>query len=243
MQPPQDLLTATQCEYAALAELHGYCWLPARPWRHVLGIGSATGAELCPVVPQAQEFTILEPASGFASTDIGGKPVRYMQPDASGLMPVAAASFDLVVCLSCLHHVLNVGTVLRDIGRVLEPGGYILFREPTHAMGDWRRPRQGLTKRERWIPLPVFRQLIRDAALTVVRETRCMFSLTSRLHVLSRRRIWTLRMLVAADALMCRLTVWPAAHHATHWVQKIRSAAMPYVLRFDAHASRPSIGG
>ena len=230
-------------EYAALAAVHGYCWLPARPWRHVLGIGSATGAELRPVIPQAQELTILEPASGFASTEIDGKPVGYVQPDASGLMPFAAASFDLVVCLSCLHHVPNVGTVLREIARVLEPGGYVLLREPTHSMGDWRRPRHGLTKRERGIPLHVFRALIGDAGLTVVQETRCMFSLTSRLQRFSRRRIWTSRMLVAADALMCRLPVWSAAYHATHWVQKLRPTAVAYVLRRDAHVSHPSKGG
>ena len=235
--------TATQYEYAALAELHGYRWLPARPWRHVLGIGSATGAELRPVIPQAQELTILEPASGFASTEIDGKPVRYIAPDPSGLVPFAAASFDLVVCLSCLHHVPNVGTVLQEIGRVLEPGGYVLLREPTHSMGDWRRPRKGLTKRERGIPLHVFRALIRDAGLTVVHETRCMFSLTSRLQRLSTRPIWTLRMLVAADALMCRLPVWPATYHATHWTQKIRPTAVAYVLRRDVQGQQPAIGG
>ena len=241
--PAVPAQAATQYEYAALAELHGFRWLPTRPWRHVLGIGSATGAELRPVIPQAQELTILEPASGFASTQIDGKPVRYVQPDASGLMPFAAATFDLVVCLSCLHHVPNVGTVLREIGRVLEPGGYVLLREPTHSMGDWRHPRQGLTKRERGIPLPVFRQLIRDAGLTVVQETRCMFSLTSRLQRLSTRRIWSLRMLVAADALMCRLPVWPAAYHATHWLQKIRPTAVAYVLRRDAQGQQPAIAG
>lgn len=241
--PVVPAATVTQYEYAALAELHGYRWLPTRPWRHVLGIGSATGMELRPVIPQAQELTILEPASGFASTEIDGKPVRYLQPDASGLMPFPAATFDLVVCLSCLHHVPNVGTVLQEIGRVLEPGGYVLLREPTHSMGDWRRPRRGLTKRERGIPLNVFRQLIRDAGLTVVHETRCMFSLTSRLQRISMRPIWTSRMLVAADALMCRLPGWSAVYHATSWAQKIRPTAVAYVLRRDARAQQPAVEG
>jgi len=37
--------------------------------------------------------------------------------------------------------------------------------------------------------------------------------------------------------------VWPAAHHATHWVQKIRPTAAAYVLRRDAQASQPAMGG
>jgi len=41
------------------------------------GVGSATGAELRPVIPQAQEITILEPASGFASSEIGHESVPY----------------------------------------------------------------------------------------------------------------------------------------------------------------------
>ncbi len=220
--------------YEALAQQHGYRWLPPRQHTHALGVGSANGAELRPVLARSARVTVLEPSDGFAATQIDGKPVDYVKPLPSGRMPFADASFDLIVCFSVLHHIPNVSTVLREMFRVLQPGAHVLLREPTHSMGDWRQPRRGLTKNERGIPLPLFRAMIRDAGFVVTRETRCMFSLSTRLEPLLGRSVWTVPWLVRLDALLCRLPIWPQRYHATRLWHKFRPTGVAYVLQKPA---------
>jgi SAM-dependent methyltransferase len=211
---------------------HGFRWLPVREFDAVLGIGSAHGAELKPLLSRSRTITILEPADGFASSSLGGKPVVYVQPRASGMMPFATANFDVAVCFGVLHHIANVSTVVGEIFRVLAPGGYALIREPTISMGDWRRPRPGLTKRERGIPLPIFRRLVADAGFEVVRETRCMFSLTSLLRfVIDEQKMWRMKSIVKIDAALCKLPVWPNKYDEERLWHKIRPTAVAFVLR------------
>ena len=216
--------------YAAVAAQHGYRWLEKRQYTHALGIGSAHGAELQPVLARSARVTVLEPSDGFAATQINGKPVAYIKPQASGLMPFADSSFDLIICFSVLHHIPNVSTVLREIQRVLAPGGHALLREPTHSMGDWRISRRGLTKNERGIPLPIFRSMLDSIGLKIIRETRCMFSVIPRLEPLIRRPVWTIPSIVWADAWLCRLPIWPDRYHATRFWQKFRPTCVAYVL-------------
>lgn len=45
-------------------------------------------------------------------------------------LPFAAASFDLVIANSFLHHLPNVAQPLTEVGRVLRPGGMYIGREP-----------------------------------------------------------------------------------------------------------------
>jgi SAM-dependent methyltransferase len=225
-----DQQSRGEYEYAGLAAHHGFCWLPHRVYAHALGIGSATGAEFRPVLDRSALVTVLEPSDGFEATEIDGTPVNYVKPQASGVMPFDDASFDLIVCFSVLHHIPNVSTVIREMHRVLKPGGSVLLREPTHSMGDWRQPRRGLTKHERGIPLSLFRHIITSAGFRVVKETRCMFSLTSRLQWLIRRRIWNLGWVVRADAWLCRLPVWPDRYHSDTAVGKLRPTSVAFVL-------------
>ena len=228
---PAAAASPDQYEYEALAERHAYRWLPTHPFQHALGVGSAHGAELLPVLQRSQRLTILEPSDGFAATELHGKPVRYVKPDPSGLMTFDDASFDLAICFSVLHHIPNVSTVVSEMHRVLRPGGWALLREPTHSMGDWRRPRPGLTRRERGIPVDIFRRILKQTGFEVVRETRCNFSLLGRLQRAVSRPIWTVPWVVRLDAWLCKLPVWSHCYHPTTAWQKLRPTGVTYVLR------------
>ena len=218
--------------YEQLAEQHGFKWLPMREFGSALGVGSAHGAELKPILKRSQSVTVLEPSDGFASETIDGKPVTYVKPRASGIMPFDSASFDIVVCFSVLHHIPNVSTVINEMFRVLKPGGYALLREPTHSMGDWRRPRRGLTKRERGIPLAIFRHVVSEAGFHILNETRCMFSLMSRLApLIGGRSVWTSNAMVQIDRALCALPVWPMQYGAARIWHKIRPTAVSFVLK------------
>lgn len=217
--------------YHALNKRHGYSCLPKRRFGHVLGVGSAYGNELEPILEWVDRISILEPSDGFKNTALSGVPVSYVKPVASGDIPFDSASLDLITCLGVLHHIPNVSKLVNEFYRVLRPGGYALVREPIISMGDWRKPRTGLTKRERGIPLPALRDFVKQAGFKVLRERKCVFSLTSRLkHVVS-GPVFNSLAVVALDALLSSLPIWPGVYHARNAVQKLRPTAAYYVLQ------------
>lgn len=217
--------------YHAINQAHGFRWLPSIDQIRLLGIGAAYGEELVPVLDRCVDVTVLEPADGFSGEEIQGVPARYVKPDPSGRLPFADAAFDLITCFSVLHHIPNVSTVVREMSRCVRPGGYVLLREPTISMGDWRAPRRGLTKHERGIPLAIFRSFIAEAGFEVVREARCMFSLTSRLRYVVRGSVFNAPWAVALDEALCRLPIWSPRYHPRHAFDKLRPTAVAYVLR------------
>ena len=158
-------------------------------------------------------------------------PVEYREPAPDGGLPMASGSVDLVLCLSVLHHIANVSFVIGEIGRVLRAGGFAIVREPTISMGDWRRPRRGLTAHERGIPLPTLRAMFADAGLDVRRETRCMFPLTPRVARLGLIGLpYDSGSVVRMDELACRLFARNRTYHATRWYQRFRPTAACFVL-------------
>jgi SAM-dependent methyltransferase len=45
-------------------------------------------------------------------------------------LPFASASFDVIICYHVLEHVVDDGRAMREIGRVLMPGGFALVQVP-----------------------------------------------------------------------------------------------------------------
>ena len=56
----------------------------------------------------------------------GGLNIRYLSGRGEAL-PFEDRSFDLVCCCDVFEHVEDLDAVLREIGRVLKPGGVLLF--------------------------------------------------------------------------------------------------------------------
>ena len=218
--------------YHALNMVHGFDHLPEKVFQSVLGIGSAFGEELRPVIGRTRSITILDPSDGFVVDNLEGVTVNYIKPHASGDLPFQANSFDLITCLGVLHHIPNVSKVVREIHRCLMPGGYVLIREPIISMGDWRKPRNGLTKRERGIPQSILSDIIRSTGFEVVSKRQCMFSLTSRLrYVLGEEAVYNSRVAVLLDKLLCTLPLWPTIYHPRYFWHKVRPTSVFYVLR------------
>lgn len=216
--------------YHALNKAHGFSALPKRRFGHVLGVGSAYGEELEPLLGCSDRISILEPSDGFKSTVLKGVPVNYLKPVASGDIPFDSDSLDLITCLGVLHHIPNVSKVVNEFYRVLKPGGYALVREPIISMGDWRKPRTGLTRRERGIPVQLMREFVELAGFEVVRERQCMFSLTSRLRYLTAGPVYNNGAIVALDAALSALPIWPRIYHARNALDKLRPTSVYFVL-------------
>jgi SAM-dependent methyltransferase len=86
-----------------------------RPYR-VLDVG-------CGVKPY---FPFFEPyASEYVGVDVVENPAADLQGAAEGL-PVADASFDLVLCIQVLEHADDPVRAVRELRRVVAPGGAVL---------------------------------------------------------------------------------------------------------------------
>ena len=219
-----------QYVYHALNALHGFRHLPHRPFDHALGFGSAYGHEFEPITNRLQQITILEPSEAFARDDVSGVPVAYVKPRADGVLPFDDDTFDLITCLGVLHHIPTVSHTLGEVYRCLKPGGYALIREPIISMGDWTKPRPGLTKRERGIPLPLFRDIIQRTGYTTVSETLCMFPLLPKLWAMLKRPAYNSTPATYLDWWSSQLLEWNVRYHATSMPQKFRPTNVYYVL-------------
>lgn len=194
-----------------------------------------------PIEHLIEQVTIVEPALELRKPRLKVR-VEYKDPNPDGVLPTPSESVDLVLCLSVLHHVANVSFVLHEIARVLSTGGFAIVREPTISMGDWRGPRRGLTAHERGIPLQMLRDMIENAGLDVVKETRCMFSLTPRLtRVAGIAHPYNSPRVVALDELAARLFSWNQTYHATRLYQRFRPTDVSFVLaKRDDPSNRPA---
>jgi SAM-dependent methyltransferase len=84
-------------------------------------------------------------------------------------LPFAAESFDGVLCLNALHHQPSYATALREIHRVLKPGGRAVFSEPgtAHAvqpLSEFRMREE--TVLEKRVSLPLIRRLAMDSGFS-----------------------------------------------------------------------------
>lgn len=162
--------------YEALNRLHAFGRLPpGRHYEHALGFGSNYGDELLPILGLCGRITLLDASKKFEVQQLSGVPVDYLLAQASGDIDLPDGRIDLITCFGVLHHIPNVSKVLREFHRVLVTGAVALIREPTTTMGDWRKPRRGLTARERGLPRELFVRMVEDAGFNVKYAGDCFF--------------------------------------------------------------------
>ncbi|MCL6751566.1 hypothetical protein KBT16_11545 [Nostoc sp. CCCryo 231-06] len=135
-----------------------------------------------------------------------------------------------MTCIGVLHHIPNVTTVVKEIYRCLINDGYALVREPIVSMGDWSKPRQGLTKRERGIPVEIFRNIIKDTGFKVKRETFCCFPIIPIIYKLIRKSAYNSDVATWADARLSSLFKWNIRYHPTKVIHKFRPTSIYFIL-------------
>jgi SAM-dependent methyltransferase len=220
--------------YHALNQLHGFKYLPPGRFENVLGLGAAWGHEFFPIIDRIGHLHIVEPSDNLQSEKLGNLVPVYKKPAVSGELPYEDNFFDLVTCSGTIHHTPNVSFILSELHRVLKPGGYLLLREPIISMGDWTKPRKGLTKNERGVPLKIFRKLFSDLNLEIVHEGFC-FCMTAFFQRIwgnfAKRPIFTYKSYVWLDKYLSKLFLWNLHYHATGKLQRIAPQSVFYVLK------------
>lgn len=115
--------------------------LQLRRARSVLDVGCGVGhwgRALAPVLAGDAQVLgvdreprwVAEAAARAEAVGLGGR-FRYQQGDATSL-PFADDTFDLVTCQTVLIHLDDPRLALREMLRVLEPGGTVLVTEPNN---------------------------------------------------------------------------------------------------------------
>ncbi len=107
-------------------------WLrPAAPLA-ILDVGCGTGANLL----------ALRALGDTAGCDVAPAAVAYCHsrgltgvvPQVPDRIPFPDGQFDLVTCLDVIEHIEEDTAFMREIGRVLKPGGSVLFTTPAHKV-------------------------------------------------------------------------------------------------------------
>ena len=127
---------ATEYSFSALLEHY------VRPGLRVLEVGAAKCWGAQHLVPCGCEYvgtdTLADRYIGLGRGDFYARRVGHferVQADGERL-PFAAGSFDLTYCVATLHHALDLGGMVSEMGRVTRPGGIVAaLNEGTRAIG------------------------------------------------------------------------------------------------------------
>jgi SAM-dependent methyltransferase len=220
-------------QYGTANWLLAFKGLPPGPLGDALAVGGYDGSEMKPLWTRLRSLTVLDPAYAELEEETReGLTVRFEAPAANGLMRFPDASFDLTTALSVLHHIPNVSTVLSEMVRVTRPGGHVIVSEPLVSMGDFTRPRPGLTPHERGLPIAWLDRTVASLPVRVLERTLWRFPLTTPLaHALGVPSPYNTAAFVRLDLALSRLTRWNLRYTRTSKLQKVAPGAVFLVLQ------------
>ncbi len=207
-----------------LNKFHGVSKLKDNSFNRVLLFGGASGYEILPIIEKVNEVFIADPSKKLRKDKLEGKKLNYITPDIESRLSFNSDNFDLVTCFGVLHHIPNVSSVIKELTRVLKPGGFLLLREPIISMGDWNAERRGLTKRERGIPVNLLTKIILKENLKIVYAKKVIFPITRRISLNN-------RFTVILDSLLSTLFSWNFHYHPKNIFQKLQPGSIFFVLR------------
>ena len=116
------------CVYCDSLERHRGLWL----W---LRNRIPTGAAVLHIAPEAGVAARLRCLPiDYVSTDLES-PIEMRHDDITAL-PDATGSFDVVICNHVLEHIVDDRAAMREIFRVLRPGGFAVLQHPIEARPD-----------------------------------------------------------------------------------------------------------
>jgi ubiquinone/menaquinone biosynthesis C-methylase UbiE len=109
-------------------------WGAARRPERVLDVatgGGHTALAFAGVAPRVVACDLAEPMLAAARAHVHGRGARHVEFVAgdAGVLPFRDESFDVVTCRTAAHHFGDVAAAVRQIHRVLRPGGSLLLQD------------------------------------------------------------------------------------------------------------------
>jgi 2-polyprenyl-3-methyl-5-hydroxy-6-metoxy-1,4-benzoquinol methylase len=120
--------------YCIHAATYTYC-IPLVNGKHVLDYGCGTGygtALISKKCSQIIGIDIADEAIDYATSHYQSPTLSYLkiQPAEAAPLPFPDSTFDVVISFQVIEHVINVSAYLKEISRVLVPGGQIVIATP-----------------------------------------------------------------------------------------------------------------
>jgi len=103
----------------------------------IIELGSGEGYGIQMLAPLAQKYLAVDKFN----TDISGNPnVEFRKQLLPSLAGIADNSFDFAVTFQVIEHIQDDSTFVKEIHRVLKPGGQLLLTTPNRVMSLTRNP-------------------------------------------------------------------------------------------------------
>lgn len=176
--------------------------------RSVLDVACGTGAWLAELASRG----VIPAGIDISERAVAAARVRLPSADLregiAETLPFGDGHFDLVTCMGSLEHFLDQPGALREMRRVMRPGGQVLILVPnagflTRRLGLFRGTRQ-ITVRETIRPLSEWADMIGEAGFVINDLWRDLHTLDWHWVRQGSPWVWPLR---AAQA--CALATWP----------------------------------
>lgn len=101
----------------------------------VLDLGGGTGRVARAAAKLSKRVVVLDPSRGMLKR-VGAQPNVTAVMGRAQALPFVDASFDVVLCVEALHHIKDAEMALREVARVVRPGGRIVIHE-FDVRGPW----------------------------------------------------------------------------------------------------------
>jgi len=108
---------------------------------HILEIGSGEGYGIEYLASKAEQYYAVDKFhSQYNLSDSDKKKVHFYQMSVPPLDNIADDSFDFVISFQVIEHIKNDDFFIREIYRVLKPGGKLILTTPNREMSITRNP-------------------------------------------------------------------------------------------------------
>jgi ubiquinone/menaquinone biosynthesis C-methylase UbiE len=112
--------------FARLEKMLDVLDLPCEGW--LLDAGGGTGRVALALRPYLTEVLVADVSGGMlAQAHTKGLPVLNAETEH---MPFVDSSFERILMVDALHHVIHQAETLQDLYRILKPGGRLVVEEP-----------------------------------------------------------------------------------------------------------------
>jgi len=107
----------------------------------VLEVGCGEGRGIGHIMPKAATYTAIDKIEAVVESLRKKYPQgRFYAGNIPPLAPFAENSFDVVLCFQVIEHIANDHSLLKDIHRVMKPGGVLLMTTPNRTLSLSRNP-------------------------------------------------------------------------------------------------------